>query len=82
MGVVIEDCYVLSLHRSKFPDLVCYDYQLTSNLVAQMSNRIRTYTHRQVQNEKLMALGKISAGLAHELNNPAASHGQKRSKTT
>lgn len=71
-GVAIEDCYLLMCHKEHFPDLVCQDYQLTSNLVARMSNRIRNYTQNMMQSEKLMALGKISAGLAHELNNPAS----------
>lgn len=71
-GIALEDCYILNLHRDKFPDLVCQDYKLTGNLVAVMSNRIRSFTQNILQSEKLMALGKISAGLAHELNNPAS----------
>jgi len=41
-------------------------------LVALMSDRIRETTRLETQRDKLMALGKLSAGLAHELNNPAA----------
>jgi signal transduction histidine kinase len=41
-------------------------------LVAIMADRIRETTRLETQRDKLMALGKLSAGLAHELNNPAA----------
>ncbi|MEM6830542.1 MAG: HAMP domain-containing sensor histidine kinase [Bacteroidota bacterium] len=37
-----------------------------------MSARIRKFTKVEQQNDKMMALGKLSAGLSHELNNPSA----------
>jgi signal transduction histidine kinase len=36
-----------------------------------MTDRVRHFSTMHFQNEKLMSLGKLSAGLAHELNNPA-----------
>jgi signal transduction histidine kinase len=45
---------------------------LTSRLVALMSDRIRETTRREQQKDRLAGLGKLSAGLAHELNNPAS----------
>ena len=45
---------------------------LERRLVAVMADRVRETTHDLQQTEKLMALGKLAAGLAHELNNPAA----------
>jgi signal transduction histidine kinase len=37
-----------------------------------MSDRIRETTRMEQQRDRLAALGKLSAGLAHELNNPAS----------
>ena len=39
---------------------------------ALMSDRIRESTRIEQQQERLASLGKLSAGLAHELNNPAS----------
>ncbi len=71
-GTVIDDCYLLELHRDCFTEMVNISYSLTQNLVGLMSNRIREFSQMRSQNEKLMSLGKLSAGLAHELNNPAS----------
>src|SRR6202044_2408448 len=37
-----------------------------------MSDRIRETTRLEQQRDRLASLGKLSAGLAHELNNPAS----------
>ncbi len=48
------------------------NYELIEAMVHMMLSRVREFTAIQQQNEKMFALGKLSAGLAHELNNPAA----------
>jgi signal transduction histidine kinase len=46
--------------------------ELTKRLVGLMSDRIRETTRLEQQRDRLASLGKLSAGLAHELNNPAS----------
>ena len=67
-----EDSKVLLLPRSKIKEMIHQHDELTTALVHVMSTRIRQFTKMQQQNDKMMALGKLSAGLAHELNNPSA----------
>ena len=64
--------HMLRLHMKYFPEMLQRIPVLGQRLVAVMSDRIREATRQETQRDKLMALGKLSAGLAHELNNPAA----------
>jgi signal transduction histidine kinase len=63
---------VATLHRSLFPEMLQRVPLLGQRLVSIMADRIRETTRIETQRDKLVALGKLSAGLAHELNNPAA----------
>ena len=63
---------VAYLHRSLFPEMLQRMPLLGQRLVSIMADRIRETTRIETQRDKLVALGKLSAGLAHELNNPAA----------
>ena len=71
-GQALETSHILTFHRKDMPEMIRECYELTESLVHFMSSRIREFTTFQLQNEKMMALGKLSAGLAHELNNPAS----------
>jgi signal transduction histidine kinase len=63
---------IATLHKSLFSEMIQYMPVLGQRLVSIMADRIRETTRIETQRDKLVALGKLSAGLAHELNNPAA----------
>jgi signal transduction histidine kinase len=63
---------VASLPANRFPEMLQRIPLLAPRLVGLLSDRVRETTRNEQQQEKMAALGKLSAGLAHELNNPAA----------
>jgi signal transduction histidine kinase len=71
-GRAETDSRALRFPASLFPDLVQKMPELTKRLVGLMSDRIRETTRMEQQRDRLASLGKLSAGLAHELNNPAS----------
>lgn len=71
-AVALKDATTLSLEETHFKEMIRTQHELTTVFVHAMSTRIRQFTKRQQQDDKMMALGKLSAGLSHELNNPSA----------
>jgi signal transduction histidine kinase len=71
-GRAMTDGRVLKFPAASFPELIQKMPELAKRLVGLMSDRIREATRFEQQRDRLAALGKLSAGLAHELNNPAS----------
>ncbi|HEX8798779.1 MAG TPA: ATP-binding protein [Terriglobales bacterium] len=71
-GRAVTDGRILRFPSSLFPELIQKMPELAKRLVGVMSDRIREVTRLEQQRDRLAGLGKLSAGLAHELNNPAS----------
>jgi signal transduction histidine kinase len=71
-GRAVTDGRILRFPTSLFPELTQRMPVLTQHLVGLLSDRVRETTRLEQQRDRLAALGKLSAGLAHELNNPAS----------
>jgi signal transduction histidine kinase len=71
-GRATSEGRLLRFPVTQFPELVRLMPELATRLVGMMSDRIREATRFEQQRDRLAGLGKLSAGLAHELNNPAS----------
>jgi CRP-like cAMP-binding protein len=71
-GRAISAGRILSFPSSLFPELMQKMPELVKHLVGIMTDRVREATRLEQQRDRLASLGKLSAGLAHDLNNPAA----------
>src|SRR5262245_6115 len=70
--VAEEPTEVFTVYRQDMPEMIRECQELTAIFVHIMLDRARHFTSSYLHDEKLVSLGKLSAGLAHELNNPAS----------
>jgi len=71
-GFAVGEVWTLDVPKEKFPDMLAAIPSMAQRCVTVLLNRVREVTRMEMQAEKLTALGKLAANLAHELNNPAS----------
>jgi signal transduction histidine kinase len=73
-GIVIAEqpTEALTVHRDHFRELICECYDVASVLVHEMIDRARLFRSNELHDEKMVSLGRLSARLVHDLNNPAS----------
>jgi len=71
-GAVEEPTEMMCVDREDVDEMPVTCPELTATLVHAMIDRARTFKENDLEGEKVASLGRVAAGLAHELNNPAS----------
>ena len=71
-GYTVGEVWSLDIPKENFPEMLAAIPSMAQRCVSVLLNRVREVTRIEMQAEKLTALGKLAANLAHELNNPAS----------
>lgn len=68
----LRDSRVMRISQAGFKHVLACSPSAVTAILRGVTSRLRSTETLLVQNEKMAALGILAAGLAHELNNPAA----------
>ena len=71
-GTAVGRTCIAVMPATELRELVYRAPNLAQKLVGEMTDRTREMARSEERSAKMLALGKLSAGLAHELNNPAS----------
>ena len=74
----ITDCRFLALPAAPFAEVFRRWYPMAVHLLEGLFVGQRNIAELVGQRERLLAMGKLTAGLTHELNNPAAAASRRR----
>jgi signal transduction histidine kinase len=71
-GIAVTRSHIFEFPKEAFWRLLSTCSCVTASILSTMAQRMQDVQNLAQQREKLAALGTLAAGLAHEMNNPAA----------
>ncbi|WP_460203626.1 ATP-binding protein [Scytonema sp. NUACC21] len=71
-GQAVDECHVYCLHEEEFWQMLMFCPSVRQAVLGFMASRMQELQTLSQQHDKLISLGTLAAGLAHELGNPTA----------